>query len=85
MRVTQTGFLQHLHFGGKISESDLAALSALAESSAPQADDLNQDMKFNEMQSEYGFYAHGDFHDPTRFSSAATVRRCRGFATFLPK
>ena len=65
MRVTQTRFLQHLHFGGKISESDLAALSALAESSAPQADDLNKDMKLNGMQSEYGFYAHGDFHDPT--------------------
>ena len=65
MRVTETGYLQHLHFGGKISERDLVALSALAEPSAPQADDLNQDMKFNGMQSEYGFYAHGDFHDPT--------------------
>ena len=65
MRVTETGYLQHLHFGGKISERDLVALSALAEPSAPQTDDLNQDMKFNGMQSEYGFYAHGDFHDPT--------------------
>ena len=65
MRATDTGFLQHLHYGGKIAESDLTVLSTLADSSAPQAEDINKDMKCNGMQSEYGFYMHGDFHDPT--------------------
>lgn len=64
MCVTETGFLQHLHYGGSITEKDLAALMQICDGDAPKAEP-NMDLKFNLMQSEYGFYAHGDFHEPT--------------------
>ena len=65
MRITQSGFLQHLHYGGKISEADLPYLSAAGETTAPKSDDFDKDSKFDGMLSEYGFYAHGDYKEPT--------------------
>ena len=31
----------------------------------PQPNDINVNTKFNEMPGEYGFYAHGDFREPS--------------------
>ncbi len=64
MSVTPTGFLQQLHYGGRAGEKDLAYFSVLADMSTP-ADDINMDMAFNDMPSEYGFYARGDYKEPS--------------------
>ncbi len=65
MYVTETGFLQHLHFGGKITEADLDYLIEIGDTNAPHDDDKNMDMAFDRMLSEYGFYARGDYREPT--------------------
>ncbi len=65
MRITDTGFLQHLHYGGRISEIDLDYLIEIGNSVAPRDGDVNMDMAFDRMLSEYGFYAHGDYREPT--------------------
>lgn len=64
MYVLETGFLQHLHYGGKVTEADLEYLIAIVDTNAPHFD-LNMDMAFDRMLSEYGFYARGDYRDPT--------------------
>lgn len=65
MRVTDTGFLQHLHYGGRISEIDLDYLIEIGNSVVPRDGDVNMDMAFDRMLTEYGFYAHGDYREPT--------------------
>ena len=65
MRITDTGFLQHLHYGGRISEIDLDYLIEIGNSVAPRDGDVNMDMAFDRMLTEYGFYAHGDYREPT--------------------
>lgn len=65
MYVLETGFLQHLHYGGKVTEYDLDYLIEIGETNAPNVGDINMDMAFDCMLSEYGFYAHGDFKEPT--------------------
>lgn len=64
MRVCETGFLQHLHYGGKILPEDLPYLTNMSASNAPH-EGLNLDDAFDWMLGEYGFYAHGDYRDPT--------------------
>ncbi len=65
MRVTKTGFLQQLHYGGKITKDDIAYLATIGDTMAPREDDINMDCALDGMMSEYGFYARGDFRDPT--------------------
>ncbi len=65
MRITDTGFLQHLHYGGRISEIDLDYLIEIGNSVEPRDGDVNMDMAFDRMLTEYGFYAHGDYREPT--------------------
>ena len=80
MCVTETGFLQHLHYGGKITEADLQYLIGIGKSTAPDPADVNKDMALNLMPGEFGFYAHGDFREPTAVferTDGATVSRLR--------
>ena len=64
MYVLESGFLQHLHYGGNVTQSDLDYLIAIGDTNAPHID-LNMDMAFDRMLSEYGFYARGDYREPT--------------------
>ena len=79
MRVTDTGFLQHLHYGGKILERDLPRLCKMSDTTKPN-NDINMDWRFDTMPSEYGFYAHGDYREPTAIferEDGGTVSRLR--------
>ena len=64
MYVLESGFLQHLHYGGKVTQADLDYLIAIGDTNAPHID-MNMDMAFDRMLSEYGFYARGDYREPT--------------------
>lgn len=64
MAVTETGFLQHLHYGGRVCEADVQYLVSMGDTVAPHAD-LNMDMTFDSMLSEYGFFARGDYKEPS--------------------
>lgn len=64
MHVLETGFLQHLHYGGKVTQTDLEYLIGIGDTNAPH-NDINKDMAFDRMLSEYGFYARGDYREPT--------------------
>ena len=68
MYVNQAGFLQTLHYGG-IAESDGEFFAAQGAPFAPDASNWNFDMSFSEMPSEYAFFAHGDFREPTAIVS----------------
>ena len=86
MAVTETGFLQHLHYGGKITERDLDYLFAIGATVAPHKDDFNADMAFDSMLGEYGFYARGDYKEPTaiferRDGASMTRLRYRAYRT----
>ena len=64
--VNGVGMLQHLYYGHQIAASDAAFLiKAHGEAYAPQADDLNYDMRTDDMLSECGSFARGDFREPT--------------------
>lgn len=79
MCVTETGFLQHLHYGGLIDEGDLEDLIRRLDCVVPH-EGLNMDAAFQEMPSEYGFFAHGDYRDPTAIfcrSDGASMSRLR--------
>lgn len=65
IQITKTGYLEQLHYGGRITEVDLKYLGKIGETTAPQADDFDKDMKIGEMAGEYGAFAHGDYKEPT--------------------
>lgn len=69
MQITRTGFLQQLHYGEKITKSDLQYLSEVGETTAPQEEDIDRDMKVGEMACEFGAFAHGDYKEPTAIFS----------------
>lgn len=72
--VNGAGFLQNLHYGGKVNAEDAAGLiSRLGKPVEPQACDLNMDMAFDTMPSEYGFTGRGDYREPT-----AVIERADG-------
>lgn len=64
MYVNDAGFLQFLHFGGRVG-NDCDFFTAYGSTLAPNPQDRNFDMAFNEMPSEYAFFGHGDFREPT--------------------
>ena len=87
MCVVETGFLQHLHYGGKVTQSDLEYLIAIGDTNAPHTD-MNMDMAFDRMLSEYGFYARGDYREPTAIferSDGASMSRLRYFSYRVEK
>lgn len=64
MFVNGDGFLQQLHFGGKITREDLDFLASTYSSIVPNHP-FNKDEAFDSLPSEYGFYAKGDYKEPT--------------------
>ncbi len=66
MFVNRTGYLQHLYYGKKIGESDLAFLiKTQGEKLSPNPEDINADMLTDCMPSECGFFGRGDFRSAT--------------------
>lgn len=63
--VNDIGFLQNLHYGAKICNADMDFLISKGKSLSPSPSDLNGDMQLDIMPSEYGFFARGDFRDPS--------------------
>ena len=64
MFINSDGFLQQLHYGGKIKREDLGYLAETYPSVVPNHS-INKDEAFDYWSSEYGFYAKGDYKDPT--------------------
>lgn len=74
--INRAGFLQHLYYGKKIDESDLAYLvKAHGAAAEPDPEDLNMDMTTDYMPSECGSFGRGDFRPAT-----VIVRRKDGAA-----
>lgn len=66
MFVNRAGFLQHLYYGKRIAETDVAFLiQAHGEPTSPDPDDLNMDMTTDWMPSECGSFGCGDFRPAT--------------------
>ena len=59
MFINSDGFLQQLHYGGKIKREDLGYLAETYPSVVPNHS-INKDEAFDYWSSEYGFYAKGD-------------------------
>lgn len=66
MYVNAAGYLQHAYYGKKVDFSDIEyCVAQISNRFEPKKDDINADSKFDVMPSEYGFYAHGDFREPS--------------------
>ena len=64
--VNKAGFLQNVHYGARVQESDVAYLIGYRASAyAPDSEDKNCDMALNEMPSEYSSYGRGDYREPS--------------------
>lgn len=81
MYVGEAGFLQHLYFGAKLSEADLPFLVAYhGDATCPRSRDFNIDQAHEYTMNECGFYARGDYREPTvivRRSDGAAMSRLR--------
>ena len=81
MYVGEAGFLQHLYFGKKLNESDLAFLVGyFGNAVCPKNDQFNIDLSHEFTPGECGFYARGDYREPTviaRRSDGAAMSRLR--------
>lgn len=76
MFVNRAGYLQHLYYGKKIGEGDLAFLvKAQGESLSPNPEDWNMDMTTDIMPSECGSFGRGDFR-----SATVVIKRSDGAA-----
>lgn len=76
MFINRAGYLQHLYYGKKIGEGDLAFLvKAQGESLSPNPEDMNFDMATDGMPSECGSFGRGDFR-----SATVIIRRSEGAA-----
>jgi len=66
MYVNDAGYLQHAYYGKKISVSDVHYyINSIGGRLEPKSDDKNYDMAFDTMPTEYGFFAHGDYREPS--------------------
>ncbi len=66
MYVGEAGFLQQLYFGAKINENDVAFLTKYyGDAVCPKVTDFNIDLTHDLVPSECGFYARGDYKEPT--------------------
>ena len=74
--INRAGFLQHIYYGRKIEENDLAYLVKTHGAAAePAPEDLNMDLATDVMPSECGRFGRGDFRPAT-----VIVRRKDGAA-----
>lgn len=81
MYVGEAGFLQHLYFGKKLSQTDLQFLTAYhGNAVCAKTSDFNIDKAHEFSPTECGFYARGDYREPTivvRRSDGAAMSRLR--------
>lgn len=81
MYVGEAGFLQHLYFGKKLSQTDLQFLTAYhGNAVCAKTSDFNIDQAHEFAPTECGFYARGDYREPTivvRRSDGAAMSRLR--------
>ena len=64
--INRAGFLQHIYYGRKIEENDLAYLVKTHGAAAePAPEDLNMDLATDVMPSECGSFGRGDFRPAT--------------------
>lgn len=81
MYVGEAGFLQHLYFGKKLSQTDLQFLTAYhGNVVCAKTSDFNIDKAHEFAPTECGFYARGDYREPTivvRRSDGAAMSRLR--------
>lgn len=63
--VSESGYLQHAYYGRKIDTAEVKYCVQRQSRLSPKTDDINSDMAFDAMPSECGFYAHGDYREPT--------------------
>lgn len=64
--VNDAGYLQHAYYGEKIDPRDVRfVVEEISARLEPNAGDPNADDRFDIMPSEYGFFAHGDFREPS--------------------
>ena len=81
MYVGEAGFLQHLYFGKKLSQTDLQFLTAYhGNAVCAKTSDFNIDLAHEFAPTECGFYARGDYREPTivvRRSDGAAMSRLR--------
>ena len=81
MYVGEAGFLQHLYFGKKLSQTDLQFLTAYhGNAVCAKTSDFNIDKVHEFAPTECGFYARGDYREPTivvRRSDGAAMSRLR--------
>lgn len=81
MYVGEAGFLQHLYFGKKLSQADLQFLTAYhGNAVCAKTSDFNIDKAHEFAPTECGFYARGDYREPTivvRRSDGAAMSRLR--------
>ena len=81
MYVNAAGYLQHAYYGKKVSFADIEYYVAqIGNRFEPKKGDINADSKFDTMPSEYGFYAHGDYREPSVIavrSGGAAMSRLR--------
>ena len=81
MYVNAAGYLQHAYWGKKVSFSDIEYYAAnIGTRYEPKKGDINADDRFDEMSSEYGFYAHGDFREPSIIIERAGDKRYAAYA-----
>lgn len=64
MYVNGAGFLQNLHYGGRIDENDLGELIRRGDLLCPPQN-VNGELALDAMPGEYGFFGRGDFREPT--------------------
>lgn len=64
--INKAGFVQHLYYGKKIDNRDLAfLLQEHGKKAEPNIDDINMDMSLDSMPSECGSFGRGDFRSAT--------------------
>ena len=72
MYINGAGYLQHAYYGKSMDFADTVAyISEFCRKYEPQTGDINADMAFDYMPSEYGFFARGDYREPAVISERA--------------
>ncbi len=65
--INQMNTLQHLHYGAPIFPSDMSHLYKIGsgDTQTPNPENFNRNLSFDYTPSEFGFYARGDYREPS--------------------
>lgn len=81
MYVGEAGFLQQMYYGSRIEAGDIPFLKVYyGQPVSPKSSDFNMDERHDRMPGECGFYARGDYREPTviaRRADGAAMSRLR--------